>query len=1122
MTDHAVSDHNEIVKNQVKTTVKELITENGVVDEDKTSSADDASEKKKDKIDNAENIKPNVISNGIDNTKEESMVESESGNAMDSKISENKENNSIECSKKCDEVNNLDNNDGEISTTVISDVSVIDHGETETELEALDKENICETKTLQSNIETPTEPTEPRTEKNISAKNVESKVSENPENSENGCVNELTDKDKNEIPSNDHEEKVSDICDTVTDFDSLMLELDATSKDGKSSDFIEITSDDEEKLLRSPTEKIDITNDDCVLLEKTNGVELMEGIEEEENAEVSAKAESDGNEANKKQEDPVVKDNAETVSNETEIDKELALLEDSSEETLDVSNMINLDEMFEGNLEVNFEKIDEEIEDKISEQKNKVEMTEPVEAEKTKVTEEKEVENVISEQQNEVEHTEAEKTEVTEENKDEEKSAVTDETQENHVEAEKSAVTEEKKEEEKSAVTDETQEKQVEVEEKKETEQKQSSDNDIDLGNKDSLNTNEEIENKEEPNETGTVSQEKTVNEKSKELKEKLVQDKLQQQQKDQQNEQQEDKTAADKADTETSHVDNDKDNNLLEAMGSPQSNSNGGSDDNSTHDYDDGEILTETESSSRFDLESDNNDNAVELSNVEDISIDDDFTKDLSESNSAAEAVSKSSETKAEEVDKTVAEKEVQSKDVTESPDINTDITVLEKEETEKRKVSNEENADNNKPVEKKVEVISIDIEDDDEQMEEHVENKKNDAETDETEKVSDSEPPSKRPRIDANQEMEEGKNIEETQSSIATETTDNTAVKEDVKDKTSVIVEDDDDDVLITSIEQPNATANKRPASSLSADGEILEAAKKSKLEETETKSELAETEIKHKDDLDPTEQKEKKLEIILDPKPKEVEKRSLPLEFMKKFKKPFDKMNRKDLEELVLQKIVEAIVHKSDYSELRTKCEAQEQVIQSFRVKIQELSKQFRDLEMVHNRVVKDLENKNQSFVTPVKITRAVGLQVCLLKRDHASSAGTAAQLQQPQQLPVAAPKQSPAGLASPVHSPITKTSPVATSNIQLRASPKLVQPSVNVPQQRTNQQIAAQRQQFLQQQRAIKQQQQMQQQKLLLHRQQTLSQQKKQNASLPAQATIVQRRSIAGQQSPVTYR
>lgn len=56
-----------------------------------------------------------------------------------------------------------------------------------------------------------------------------------------------------------------------------------------------------------------------------------------------------------------------------------------------------------------------------------------------------------------------------------------------------------------------------------------------------------------------------------------------------------------------------------------------------------------------------------------------------------------------------------------------------------------------------------------------------------------------------------------------------------------------------------------------------------------------------------------------------------------------------------------------------------ERNETLIQSFRGKIADLSKQLRDLDMVHQRVVKDLEAKTQEHVTPIKITRAVGLQV-----------------------------------------------------------------------------------------------------------------------------------------------
>ncbi|XP_011182180.1 activating transcription factor 7-interacting protein 1 [Zeugodacus cucurbitae] len=103
------------------------------------------------------------------------------------------------------------------------------------------------------------------------------------------------------------------------------------------------------------------------------------------------------------------------------------------------------------------------------------------------------------------------------------------------------------------------------------------------------------------------------------------------------------------------------------------------------------------------------------------------------------------------------------------------------------------------------------------------------------------------------------------------------------------------------------------------------------------------------------------------------------TLSLDFFKRFRKNFDKLTKSDLEELVLQKVVEAIVHKSEFAEMRETIDRQEKQITSHRAKIAEISKQFRDLEMVHNRVLKDIETKNSQFIMPVKITRAVGLQV-----------------------------------------------------------------------------------------------------------------------------------------------
>lgn len=126
-----------------------------------------------------------------------------------------------------------------------------------------------------------------------------------------------------------------------------------------------------------------------------------------------------------------------------------------------------------------------------------------------------------------------------------------------------------------------------------------------------------------------------------------------------------------------------------------------------------------------------------------------------------------------------------------------------------------------------------------------------------------------------------------------------------------------------------------------------------------------------------------KKVELETDLQPKPEQCEKRSIALDFAAKFKKSLAQMSRKNLEEFVLVKITEAIVHKSELSELKQKSDAQEQMIQTSRVKLAEIGKQYRDLEMVYARLKKDLENRNQNIVTPIKITRAVGLQVSLQK-------------------------------------------------------------------------------------------------------------------------------------------
>lgn len=100
---------------------------------------------------------------------------------------------------------------------------------------------------------------------------------------------------------------------------------------------------------------------------------------------------------------------------------------------------------------------------------------------------------------------------------------------------------------------------------------------------------------------------------------------------------------------------------------------------------------------------------------------------------------------------------------------------------------------------------------------------------------------------------------------------------------------------------------------------------------------------------------------------------------LNFLRKFSSAFGAIPRRELEELLMQKIAEVIIFHSENSELRTQIEKQERAIESFQRRLNHVSKQYQDLEMIHGRVIKDLKERPEAAITPVKITRAVGLQV-----------------------------------------------------------------------------------------------------------------------------------------------
>ncbi|EDV90876.1 GH23846 [Drosophila grimshawi] len=198
---------------------------------------------------------------------------------------------------------------------------------------------------------------------------------------------------------------------------------------------------------------------------------------------------------------------------------------------------------------------------------------------------------------------------------------------------------------------------------------------------------------------------------------------------------------------------------------------------------------------------------------------------------------------------------------------------------------------------------------------------------------------------------------------------------------------------------------------------------------------------------------------LTLELQPKPElKSEVKPFRLEFVKCFRKSFDKMTRHDLEELVLQKVVESMLVKSEFAEIRRQVDSHEATLANYRRKIAEVSKQYLDLETVHKRVLKDLETKNAHFTAPVRITRAVGLQVgmALMKKpsDEARNHHTAGSM------------PAPVATASTSTSTSTMSLPAKVaahpSTSPLRSAMRPGRPAGSRPQQTTEQQHLQQQQ------------------------------------------------------------
>lgn len=162
--------------------------------------------------------------------------------------------------------------------------------------------------------------------------------------------------------------------------------------------------------------------------------------------------------------------------------------------------------------------------------------------------------------------------------------------------------------------------------------------------------------------------------------------------------------------------------------------------------------------------------------------------------------------------------------------------------------------------------------------------------------------------------------------------------------------------------------------------------------------------------------------KIEMV---KEEDIKKEKIELNFLRRFASATGKLSRSDLEELLLEKVTDCFLYTSENASLRHRIEKQEKTFETLKARIDTLKKQYNDLDMIHKRVMRDLEDRPGQPIVPVKITRAVGLQVYqpsqTLKRKNEEIIGN---LTKTTELKVTTPDQKRRKV-TPLRAPLTDT-------------------------------------------------------------------------------------------------
>nr|XP_021189322.2 activating transcription factor 7-interacting protein 2 [Helicoverpa armigera]XP_021189323.2 activating transcription factor 7-interacting protein 2 [Helicoverpa armigera]XP_021189325.2 activating transcription factor 7-interacting protein 2 [Helicoverpa armigera] len=207
------------------------------------------------------------------------------------------------------------------------------------------------------------------------------------------------------------------------------------------------------------------------------------------------------------------------------------------------------------------------------------------------------------------------------------------------------------------------------------------------------------------------------------------------------------------------------------------------------------------------------------------------------------------------------------------------------------------------------------------------------------------------------------------------------------DATEKQCINIEDDDDIMLIdedtNKTEKPqNVDISNKEETPISVNENVTNSETGEKISEEDLFAKTEDKELPKTEDGSDSIKINEKQE---DSEPKlESDAPLIPENFFKTAKKNLSDMTRDELEEFCILKIVESIVDRSNLSEIKNRLKTVAQGIEEYRKKAMMLSKQNRDLQVVLKSIQEEQKKVSpETPITPLKITRSVGMQVYMEK-------------------------------------------------------------------------------------------------------------------------------------------